>query len=260
LIDHLNDPTNEREFMARMFEQDAKNYHVWSYRVWLVKRFNLWDSELPYLDDLISEDVRNNSAWSHRYFVIFQRPERSEESVSGSGDLAFTDADVDNEIQYIQEKLDLAPQNPSPWNYLRGILKASKRPITSARPLCERYASLAEPEAVVSSHALDILASVYAAEDDKESARRCFRLLSERYDPIRKGYWVWREGLLERRMLSREGTTITLQRQVRSDPAKGIAGEDDDGSETIRASAGAEISTIEKLKGLKIAAGESSSQ
>lgn len=54
-----------------MFEQDSKNYHVWSYRQWLVRRFGLWEQgELEETARLIGEDVRNNSAWNHRFFVV----------------------------------------------------------------------------------------------------------------------------------------------------------------------------------------------
>lgn len=54
-----------------MFELDAKNYHVWSYRQWLVRRFELWDQgELEATEKLIDEDVRNNSAWNHRFFLV----------------------------------------------------------------------------------------------------------------------------------------------------------------------------------------------
>ena len=58
-----------------MFKSDAKNYHVWSYRQWLVRRFDLWDQgELGETERLIDEDLRNNSAWNHRWFVVFGRP------------------------------------------------------------------------------------------------------------------------------------------------------------------------------------------
>ena len=54
-----------------MFDLDAKNYHVWSYRQWLVRKFNLWDDgELEATEKLIDEDVRNNSAWNHRFFLV----------------------------------------------------------------------------------------------------------------------------------------------------------------------------------------------
>ena len=55
-----------------MLELDSKNYHVWSYRQWLVKRFDLFDKpeELEWTHSMIEEDVRNNSAWNHRYYLV----------------------------------------------------------------------------------------------------------------------------------------------------------------------------------------------
>ena len=58
-----------------VLSEDAKNYHTWSYRQWILAHFNdeqrLWASELPYVEELLEEDVRNNSAWHHRFFVVF---------------------------------------------------------------------------------------------------------------------------------------------------------------------------------------------
>lgn len=76
-----------------MLEQDSKNYHVWSYRQWLVKRFDLFEEkeELKWTESMIEEDVRNNSAWNHRWFlVIGGREEREvEESI------------VERELEYV---------------------------------------------------------------------------------------------------------------------------------------------------------------
>lgn len=63
--------------MNTMLEKDSKNYHVWSYRQWLVKRFDLFDKpeELAWTDSMIEADVRNNSAWNHRHYLVFGRGE-----------------------------------------------------------------------------------------------------------------------------------------------------------------------------------------
>jgi protein farnesyltransferase/geranylgeranyltransferase type-1 subunit alpha len=75
-----------------MFELDMKNYHVWSYRQWLVQRFDLWDSgELEATEELLEKDVRNNSAWNHRWYLAFGRSEQ-----------CFEDKDtVRREIEYV---------------------------------------------------------------------------------------------------------------------------------------------------------------
>jgi protein farnesyltransferase/geranylgeranyltransferase type-1 subunit alpha len=64
----------ELEFLKLIFQSDSKNYHAWSYRVWLVERFSLWEGELEYAESLLDEEVTNNSAWSYRYFILNRQP------------------------------------------------------------------------------------------------------------------------------------------------------------------------------------------
>lgn len=64
----------ELDFMRKIFESDAKNYHAWSYRVWLIERFSLWEGELEYAESLLDREVQNNSAWSYRYFLLNKCP------------------------------------------------------------------------------------------------------------------------------------------------------------------------------------------
>jgi protein farnesyltransferase/geranylgeranyltransferase type-1 subunit alpha len=64
----------ELKFIEKVFEEDSKNYHTWSYRQWILSNFNrdeLWAVEIPFIERMIDEDVRNNSAWHHRFFVVF---------------------------------------------------------------------------------------------------------------------------------------------------------------------------------------------
>lgn len=90
----LNDPSRELEFTAKALALDAKNYHTWAYRQWVLMHFwpapasssaaagstgtrspaarEVWDGEIAYADKLLQEDLRNNSAWSHRFFVAFE--------------------------------------------------------------------------------------------------------------------------------------------------------------------------------------------
>lgn len=103
LVEMLNNPAGELDFVEEMLVEDSKNYHAWSYRQWYVsfspsrhahlkhmvhlaqvcvltkgnnallrvnKRFSQWEGELLFVDRLLREDLRNNSAWNHRHFVI----------------------------------------------------------------------------------------------------------------------------------------------------------------------------------------------
>lgn len=64
----------EAEFLEKMLAKDTKNYHVWGYRQWLVRRFGLWDEgELEDVEEQLRFDIRNNSAWNHRWFLVFGR-------------------------------------------------------------------------------------------------------------------------------------------------------------------------------------------
>ena len=226
-------PANELPFLSAMFARDAKNYHVWSYRQWLVRHFSLWEAsppdapvpydELAYVDTLLRQDVRNNSAWNHRWFVVFGRCESSSKA-GGAGGAGRLDpwlvttsgvglpALVEREIEYTKKAIELAPQNPSPWNYLRGVLRVKGQGSDTERAFAERFADLAEGKEgeVRSSHALDFLADVWAekAGEDKadsgdsdgskckEKAGKAWELLALRYDPIRRNYWNWRRSLI----------------------------------------------------------------
>ena len=63
-IDFLN------EFLTSDEMEDAKNYHAWAHRQWVVRTYNLWQGEYGIIEELLDADVRNNSAWNQRYFVV----------------------------------------------------------------------------------------------------------------------------------------------------------------------------------------------
>ena len=109
----------------------------------------------------------------------------------------------------------LAPQNQSPWNYLRGsdsisasfhpltrltspsVFAASKLPLSGIADFSTQLAPLDKPSAICSSHALDVLADIYAEQaGKKKEAEKALDLLASKYDPIRAGYWNWRKSRL----------------------------------------------------------------
>ena len=70
IVEWLNDPSEELALTEAVLAEDAKNYHAWQYRQWIITTYSLWDKELDYVDKLLEADMRNNSAWNQRYFVI----------------------------------------------------------------------------------------------------------------------------------------------------------------------------------------------
>ncbi len=57
-----------------------------------------------------------------------------------------------------------------------------------------------EKEDVRSTHALDLLAEIYAEKGEKDKADACLTRLAEKWDRVRAGYWEWR-----RKFLSADG-------------------------------------------------------
>lgn len=90
LVEWSHDPSHELRVTSVILADDAKNYHAWQHRQWVIKvGVASWVStvrsspdlpiaadvqslgdELGYVDSLIQDDLRNNSAWNQRYFVV----------------------------------------------------------------------------------------------------------------------------------------------------------------------------------------------
>ena len=190
-------PLSESTFLSHILSFDAKNYHVWSYRQWLVSHFDLFDSpqEIQAVEELLSDDIRNNSAWNHRWFLRFGRedqqrqrekvtqaqqhqkpkissPDKDTTSAQTSGSSSPTpspaviDLDLlEQEIAYAKRAIQLAPQNQSPWNYLRALYRRS--PLLPLRDLGAFAEQFTGPDGdlndgVRSSYALEILAEICA--------------------------------------------------------------------------------------------------
>lgn len=98
----------ELESIKRSLKVDNKNYHCFAYRIWLCKEFDLYQIEKENVEEMIEEDVGNNSAWSYRFFLY----------KGNNHELALTDDQINEHIQYVSEKLKLWPGNEAAWNYL----------------------------------------------------------------------------------------------------------------------------------------------
>ena len=133
-------PAAELAFIARGLAHDAKNYHTWAYRQWILAHFNqdaLWEGEMRYIENMLEDDVRNNSVWHHRFFVIFSSGVRK-----GDED---REEVVRRELSFTKEKIALAPNNASAWNYLRGVLEHSGTPFASLKDFALPYTLPAQP-------------------------------------------------------------------------------------------------------------------
>ncbi|ESK86396.1 farnesyltransferase geranylgeranyltransferase type i alpha subunit [Moniliophthora roreri MCA 2997] len=205
LMMRVRKPAPELHFIANSFQTDAKNYHTWSYRQWLLAYFNqddLWEEELDFVDTMLNQDIRNNSVWHHRFFVVFESGIREGEEDR--------ERVLKRELIYVKQNISLAPNNPSAWNYLRGILDHNKIPYSRvidfvrpySVPLDKDAADLVDLEnpppskgaALPCPQAIEFLADIYEAEggDSTLKATELWKSLGNEHDTIRKRYWEHR--------------------------------------------------------------------
>lgn len=166
----------ELDIAAQVLALDAKNYHVWSHRQWLLTEFGFWAEELEYTNLLLEQDVKNNSAWNQRYFVIKHLHE--EKGV-------FPISVVSEEIAYSIEKLALATDNQSVWNYMLGVLKAgeyTEEPVTMVEKAAVQLGDVVP--------ALSALVEIHERVDKKKAAGICEQLVV--LDQVRAKYWNWK--------------------------------------------------------------------
>ncbi|KZT07094.1 protein prenylyltransferase [Laetiporus sulphureus 93-53] len=196
----------ELAFIARALETDTKNYHTWSYRQWVLAHFNdeerLWAGERGWTDDLLEQDVRNNSAWHHRFFVVWDSGVRQ-----GDED---REEVLRRELAFTKEKIALAPNNPSAWNYLRGVLERTQVPFNTLSSFVKLYISSVRPDPndvldldvppptegaeLPSVNALEFQADIYEQEGGEQigKAVEIWKSLGDEYDTMRKKYWEYR--------------------------------------------------------------------
>lgn len=168
----------EHPILEEMLNEDSKNHHVWSYRKWFVERFSLHESleENQFVEKMLDADLRNNSAWTHRFYLKFGHSDWQK--------------NVEPEIEFAKLKIEICPQNPSSWNYLRGIYRKGKKNVEELRLFCLPLADI-EAKTIKSSFALETLAEIEKSAGNKDTAAKYYQLLAEVYDPIRKNYWTY---------------------------------------------------------------------
>ncbi|KDQ09114.1 hypothetical protein BOTBODRAFT_37357 [Botryobasidium botryosum FD-172 SS1] len=218
LLTQLRSAEGELDFIAAALEEDKKNYHTWAYRQWVLAEFNddeMWAGELGLIEKLLDKDVRNNSAWSHRFFIVWdsgiRKGEEDRETVTR------------RELAYTKEMISLAPNNASAWNYLRGVLERTATPLSSLEAFVAPYARAhshisgfitpasnetegvfidlenplpSESASLPCPLAIEFLADIWEEKGGEEGAKKAseyFASLAEKYDPMRKRYWEFRQ-------------------------------------------------------------------
>ena len=101
-----------------------------------------------------------------------------------------------DEIEYTFSKIDIVPNNESPYNYIRGYFNnenlSTKFKIVDFPQIKKKLDSLLEdyPDCVF---AHSFLFEWYSCENNYIACYKICDLLSDKIDVIRKKYWQWKK-------------------------------------------------------------------
>ncbi|KAJ4456817.1 putative Protein farnesyltransferase/geranylgeranyltransferase type-1 subunit alpha [Paratrimastix pyriformis] len=194
VVERLHDGSAELAFTQRMIEADSKNYHAWAHRQWAVATFGLWDHELVALEALIEADPRNNSAWNQRWFVVRSTCRLDEPAL------------LAREVQYAQRYIQQAPNNESPWSYLRGLFSSKGVGSFARCPELEAWARQLSVRFPLCVHAVALLVDMAAQSRSPAALEQALTDcdgLAEGLDPIRAKYWRHKRMALLEPLLAR---------------------------------------------------------
>jgi len=178
-------PAGEYEVLQKVYEEDDKNYLMWTYKMWLTECFDLWELERKDVVGKIKESHTNNSLWSYRYFLVFSK-----------GDYTKV---AKEEIQLAQDAILKAPTNESAWTFYKGVLlsapkKAGSEGVKLAESLKEEAIKFSEE--IMKTDGTNRFAGAMLIDlyKEKEESKAHAMGLCEKMaevDLLRKNYWLW---------------------------------------------------------------------
>ena len=186
-------PADEYDTMQKVYNEDDKNYHMWTYRIWLTQQFGAWEKELDYIVQKVEENPKNNSSWSYRYFIRFHEADYTKVAIQ----------EADYAKMYIIKDVD----NESAWVYFKGVLFFSpdkthgdktavaelvKKLKEEAKTFCGKIIEMDAKNRFARGMLVDLLKE--RKETMAEAKNMCDELVE--VDKIRKNYWLWvKEGI-----------------------------------------------------------------
>jgi protein farnesyltransferase/geranylgeranyltransferase type-1 subunit alpha len=186
----------ELEYVHTVLCVDAKNYHAWSHRQWVISNMvssimkiassttannteeavmlqqcdilsSLWDSELAWVEQLLQDDLRNNSAWNYRWYVCHNRNLHAvSEDKSTVSKISLSIASI--EMDYALRMARIDPYNESPWKYFSGILQEQVRNPENVKSLQSLLTKAESQVEGIANDNLIIVNDINDTDDDTE--------------------------------------------------------------------------------------------
>lgn len=171
-----------------MFDEDAKNHHVWSYKSWFINYFDYsleeYGQEIQYIGKLIDRDVLNNSAWCFRYKIICDLLKMSSDDQKKSL--------LEEELDYAEQQIARYPDNISSWNYHYRMIELLKE---NSYAVNSNISDLYESHSNDSVYPIEYYAKYLNLVDKSKNQQRIkdlYLILRDHRDPIRKVYWDYK--------------------------------------------------------------------
>lgn len=101
-------------------------------------------------------------------------------------------------ISYTLSQIERIPHNASAWNYLRALYKQSETPLSSILHVVSTYTQSTPPVPFALEWMADSALESKTKEGDEE-AMKMMQELGDRWDPMRRSYWRYRRGEVQRR-------------------------------------------------------------
>ena len=176
-------PDDELEKLEIAYQSDEKNYHMWTYKMWLTERFNIWDEEKKNIIGKMKENPHNNSAWSYRHYLYFYHGDYMDLS-KNEVDFAIKEiiSDIDNECAWVYYKGLLFTESKRTSADKKLVMELTRKLKENAKKFCKEIIMVNETNRFALSMLFDILKEEKESMD--EAKKICEKLIE--VDKIRK--------------------------------------------------------------------------
>ncbi|KAG8797003.1 CAAX geranylgeranyltransferase alpha subunit [Serendipita sp. 398] len=187
------------ELTERIIRMNPAHYSVWQYRYETLMALNSsLEKEIRLMDELALAHMKFYQVWHHRKLLMMKHKRPLAE-------LSFI-----AKVLAMDQKIALAPNNLSAWNYLRGVLNKTGTKFGSVKSFvipytlpreegasAEEVLDLDNPSpssyaALPCALAIEFLVDVCEEEGELNRAVELLTSLAEEHDTMRKRYWDYR--------------------------------------------------------------------
>lgn len=166
LDDRCETVPDEKDRLFRIIAGDHKNFHAYSFFIWFIERWGVYDFLLDYTTDLLKVDNLNNSALAFRFWIVENKK-----------------LNTADELKYIFDLMKRNYQNESAANFIRGLMKLD----TSLIPIVKEELNKIVTENCF-AEIYSLLYTIACLEDDKSAQDKYCDILID-LNPSKSKYW-----------------------------------------------------------------------